>query len=70
MKRLITPGGKERKAPSIDRSEFTLSGTMAESGGYLSATQIRNGAIHLISSKNHYVFNLAWLKQPPAKPAP
>lgn len=70
MKRLITPGGLPRKAPSIDRGEFTISDTMAESGGYLSATQTRTGNIQLITSKNHYVFNLAWLKQLPAKPAP
>jgi formylglycine-generating enzyme len=68
MKRLVTPGGPERKAPSIDRGEFTISDTMAESGGYLSATQSRDGNVQLISSKNHYVFNLAWLKQPPPAP--
>lgn len=70
MRRLITPGGITRKAPSIDRSEFSLGDTLAESGGYLSAFQSRDGNIQLISSKNHYVFNLAWLKQLPAKPAP
>ena len=53
--------GPEHKAPSIDRSEFTISATMAESGGYLAACQTRDGMIQLISSKNHYVFNLAWL---------
>jgi len=40
---------------------------MAESAGYLTATQTRDGRIHLLSSKNHYVYNLAWLKElPPA----
>src|SRR5205823_5779296 len=66
VRKLITPGGPERSLPSIDRSEFVLSDTMAESGGYLAATEARDGKIHLISSKNHYVFNLAWIKQPPA----
>lgn len=66
IRKLITPGGPERTAPSIDRSEFTISDTMAESGGYLAATQTRDGNIQLVSSKNHYVFNLAWLKQLPA----
>jgi hypothetical protein len=74
MRKLITPGGPERTLPSIDRSEFTLSDTMAESAGYLAAIQTRDGNIQLISSKNHYIFNLAWLKQLPApprfKPAP
>ena len=41
---------------------------MAESGGYLAACQTRDGNIQLISSKNHYVFNLAWLKALPPAP--
>jgi len=67
-KRLITPGGKAHEEPSIDRGTFTVSDTMAESAGYLSATQTRDGNVQLISSKNHYIFNLAWLKQLPPAP--
>jgi hypothetical protein len=29
---------------------------------------MRDGLIQLISSKNHYVFNLAWLRELPPKP--
>lgn len=67
-KRLITPGGNERTINGIDRGQFKLSATSAEPQGYLAATQTRDGKIQLISSKNHYVFNLAWLKSlpPPA----
>ena len=54
--------------PGIDRGQFTLSDTLAENSGYLAACQTRDHRIHLISSKNHYVFNLAWLKELPAKP--
>jgi formylglycine-generating enzyme required for sulfatase activity len=68
VRRLVTPGGAERKVNGIDRNEFTLSATMAEPRGYLAATQTRDGNIQLISSKNHYVFNLAWLKQLPPAP--
>ncbi len=35
---------------------------------YLSSTQTRDGNIQLITSKNHYVFNLAWLKELPDVP--
>ena len=49
----------------IDRSQFTLSDTMAEPQGYLAATQTRDGNVQLITSKNHYVFNLAWIKERP-----
>ena len=68
-RRLITPGGGPREVPGTDgRSTFTLSETMAEIGGYLTATQTRDGRIQLLSSRNHYVFNLAWLKSLPPVP--
>jgi hypothetical protein len=41
---------------------------MAESGGNLTAIQTRDGNIQLLSNKNHYVFNLAWLKATPPAP--
>ncbi|MDZ4402892.1 SUMF1/EgtB/PvdO family nonheme iron enzyme [Prosthecobacter sp.] len=67
-KRLATPGGTERTVNGIDRGQFKLSDTRAEPQGYLAATQTRDGHIQLISSKNHYVFNLAWLKELPPAP--
>lgn len=33
----------------------------AEPRGYLSIWQTADGVIHLITSKQHYAFNLAWL---------
>jgi formylglycine-generating enzyme required for sulfatase activity len=67
VRKLIAPGGAERTENAIDRVEFTLSDTMAEPCGYLAACQTRDGAIQLITSKNHYVFNLAWLKALPTR---
>ena len=69
VRRLVTPGGKPRSVSMIDRGEFTLSDTMAEPCGYLAATQTRDGNVQLITSKNHYVFNLAWLKSLPTMQA-
>jgi sulfatase modifying factor 1 len=66
---LITPGGATQTVNGIDKVEFELSDTMAEPCGYLAATQSRDGRVQLITSKNHYVFNLAWLKQLPAAPS-
>jgi len=40
---------------------FTATTTRAEHGGYLAVTQTPDGVIHLISSRLHYRFNLAWL---------
>jgi hypothetical protein len=67
-RRLITPGGPIREVNTINRGVFTLSDTMAEPQGYLAITQTRDHRIQLLTSKNHYVFNLAWVKA--TAPAP
>jgi sulfatase modifying factor 1 len=51
-RRLIAPEGK----------------TTADINGYLAATQTRNGRIQLITSKDHYAFNLPWIKALPTAP--
>ena len=51
-RRLIAPEGK----------------TTADINGYLAITQTRDGRIQLITSKDHYAFNLAWTKQLPSAP--
>jgi len=51
-RRLIAPEGK----------------TTADINGYLAATQTRDGCIQLITSKDHYAFNLAWIKALPTAP--
>ncbi len=68
VRKLITPGGPERTVSGVDKREFILSDTMSEPSGYLSAWQTRDDLIQLISSKNHYVFNLAWLQELPPAP--
>ncbi|QOV90390.1 SUMF1/EgtB/PvdO family nonheme iron enzyme [Humisphaera borealis] len=67
-RRLITPGGAPRELPTIDRGIATFSDTMSERSGYLAAIQTRDDRVQLISSKNHYVFNLAWVKTLPPAP--
>jgi formylglycine-generating enzyme required for sulfatase activity len=42
--------------------------TNADINGYLAITQTRDGRIQLITSKDHYVFNLAWMKALPPEP--
>jgi len=42
---------------------FVMDKTHAEPKGYLAITQTPDKVIHLISSRLHYRFNLAWLKQ-------
>jgi formylglycine-generating enzyme len=51
-RRLLAPPGKN----------------IADSYGYLAVTQSRDGIIQLITSKDHYSFNLAWVKALPPSP--
>ncbi len=63
-KRLITAGGLARKIDGGGNTgQFTMDDTHAEPRGYLAATQTPNGLVHLITSKQYYSFNLAWIKQ-------
>lgn len=67
IRRLITDDGPAREIDGGGNTgRFTLSADSAEPRGYLSICQAANGVIHLISSKQHYAFNLAWLRTPPA----
>ncbi|MFM8338241.1 MAG: SUMF1/EgtB/PvdO family nonheme iron enzyme [Opitutaceae bacterium] len=67
-RRLLTPGGPERAAAPGTHVKFQLSDTLAEPTGYLAITQSRDGRIQLVTSQNHYVFNLAWVKALPPAP--
>lgn len=43
---------------------FEMDATHAEPRGYLAATQTPDNVIHLLTSRLHYRFNLAWLEEP------
>lgn len=63
VRKLITPGKGEFDGGAWT-GPFTASPTNAEHGGYLAGTQSPDGVIHIISSRLHYRFNVAWLKAP------
>jgi hypothetical protein len=63
-RRLITDDGPTHEAQTTNGGDFTTSLTTAEPRGYMAGTQSPDGVIHLISSWNHYAFNLAWLGKP------
>jgi len=66
---LISDDGPDREIETMDGRPFIMGLNSAEPGGYLAVCQGRNGIIHLISSKQHYRFNYAWLKEtPPSLP--
>jgi formylglycine-generating enzyme required for sulfatase activity len=65
IRRLITDDGPAREVDGGGNTgRFTLSPTTAEPRGYMACTQAPDGVIHLISSKQHYAFNIAWLRTP------
>ncbi len=71
IKRLVSDDGPPREVDGGGNTgKFTMSHESAEPRGYMSACQTPDGVIHLISSKQHYAFNLAWLSTPaPAAPS-
>jgi len=62
-RKLLTTGGQARRMDGGGNThKFTMDYTHAEPAGYLAATQSPDNVIHLVSSRLHYRFNLAWLK--------
>jgi hypothetical protein len=62
VKKLLTDGKKRVLDGGAWTGTFTLDATHAEPKGYLACTQSPDGVIHLLSSRVHYRFNLAWIE--------
>ena len=63
--RLVTDDGPPRPMDGGGNTgPFTLGPDTAEPRGYLACVQSPDRVIHLISSKQHYAFNLKWLETP------
>ena len=69
-KRVISPDGPPITTECTDGGAVTLSGLSSEHRGYMSVCQGLDGVINLISSREHYAFNMKWLMTPPPPPAP
>jgi hypothetical protein len=66
--RPISHDGPNTSVESMDGRKFDLGFSSAEPAGYNSICQGVNGVVHLITSRQHYSFNYAWLKTlPPAE---
>jgi len=70
LKKLVSDDGPGRAVESTNGGLFTLSARNGEYQGYMSACQSSDGVIHLITSRQHYAFNLKWLQTLPPVPAP
>jgi len=68
-RRILCEGSGPHKIATMDGVAFTIDSATGEPLGYLSACQSRDGTIHIVSSRNHYSFNAAWLKELPPSPA-
>jgi formylglycine-generating enzyme required for sulfatase activity len=63
--RLLTDDGPGRDGECTNGGKYALSASSSTYRGYCAGCQGRNGVIHIISSFEHFAFNLAWLKTPP-----
>jgi hypothetical protein len=72
VRRLITPFAEDHPARTFDGAPFRMGPGSSEPKGYLSVTQTGDGVIQLVSTWNHYAFNLAWLEAgtPRSSPGP
>jgi len=68
-KRLVTDDGPGRAIETTNGGAFLMGQRTAEPKGYMSAVQSPDGLIHLITSRQHYTFNLKWLMTRPPAPS-
>jgi hypothetical protein len=68
VKRLVLPRKVPASIEGTDGGLQRIDATHAEPNGYLTMAQDADGRIHLHSSRNDYVFNLAWLTEGNARP--
>ena len=69
IRRPVSDDSRGSKVETIDGKLVTIGVHNGEPKGYLSVCQAPNGVIHLISSRQHYAFNLAWLEATPPMPS-
>ena len=63
VRKLLTDGRTRTLDGGAWTGSFTMDATHAEPKGYLCCTQSPDGTIHLLSSRVHYRFNLAWIEE-------
>ena len=61
IKKLMTDGNEKMLDGGAWTNQFIMDETHAEPRGYLAGVQTPDGTIHILSSRLHYQFNLAWI---------
>ena len=69
-KRLVTDDRPGRDIETLNGDPVTMSPHNSESVGYLSVCQTADNLVHLLTSRQHYCFNLKWLTTPPLTATP
>jgi hypothetical protein len=69
-RRLVSDDGPGRDIETMDGHPVTMDAHYSEFVGYLTVCQSPDSIIHLLSSRNHYAFNLKWLTTLPPTAAP
>jgi hypothetical protein len=64
-RRLITDDARDHGVDTISNGRVLMGKNASEPAGYVSACQARDGTIHVLSSINHYAFNMEWIKSGP-----
>ena len=62
VKRLLVDGKERHLNGGAWTGDFDMDATHSEPRGYLAGTQSPDNMIHILSSRIHYRFNLAWLE--------
>ena len=63
VKKLLVDGKERHLNGGAWTGYFDMDATHAEPRGYLAGTQSPDNMIHILSSRNHYRFNLKWLEE-------
>jgi len=66
--RVLCPRQGPVETKTMDGDPYTIDTATGEPIGYLSVCQSQDGVIHLLSSRQHYAFNVKWLSTPPPPP--
>jgi formylglycine-generating enzyme required for sulfatase activity len=63
VRRLLTDGVRRELNGGAWTGDFVMDDCHAEPKGYLAGVQATDGTIHIVSSRLHYQFNLAWIEE-------
>jgi formylglycine-generating enzyme required for sulfatase activity len=65
IRRILSDQQSDSTGTTLDSAPIRIGPESSEPLGYLSGTQSADGVIHILSSANHYAFNMAWLSSTP-----